>query len=128
MPEVVNIVATNMPAGEQVFTAPDPVPVARVATFELVLREQDKLASGISLTWEFYFSADNGASWQFANGSTWHSYGPSGYTLTNMDGTTTVNPNPKLQVPLVSRAGQLLRCRLDLAQSLRVGVIISVDQ
>jgi len=127
MPEIVNINPTNLTSGEHLYTAPDPVPTASYATFELVLLEADKLASNVSLTWEFYFSSDAGANWQFANGSTWTSYGPGGFLLTNMDGTTTQNPNPRLQIGLVGRAGHLLRCRLLLAQALRVGVIISVD-
>lgn len=70
----------------------------------------DKLAVGETLQLQSFFSSDAGANWGFINGFTWRSYGPAGLTLKNLDGTTLVNPDPTLYVPLNNvTPGMLMR-------------------
>lgn len=81
------------------------------------LTTADKLMTGSTLELEVYFSFNGGATWQFISGypppplggGTWKSYGPSGYTVTDPDGTVHVNPDPTIYVPLNGVTGQLFR-------------------
>ena len=97
----------------------------QTATFQIILDLADKLAVGKTFTWKFYFSTDN-TNWVFANGGGWTSYGPSGLTYKDIDGTTVTNPNPKLTISLTDKAGKFIRGELVLNSSLNAGVTINV--
>lgn len=91
------------PAGKQVSLPPN---TSRVEV-SVGLSLADKLAVGNRLDIAAYFSIDDGSSWSFVNGITWNSYGPDGLTVTNIDGTQLVNPDPKISVPLNGRTGNV---------------------
>ena len=100
----------------------------RFARFQVVLDLADKLAVGKTLSLKFFFSPDGGASWVFANGTSWTSYGPGGLTVTDPDGTVHVNPDPTLVVPLSTKIGQRVRGEFVLGQSTNAGMIIDLAQ
>jgi hypothetical protein len=127
MADVVTIPKGNRQAGTYTFTAPDPIPVGRIAMLTVTLDEADKLAVGKTLTWQFFVLADAGATPVFVNGSTWTSYGPGGLTVTDPDGTVRVNPDPRLTCPIANHTGKLLRGVFVLSAALRAGVVISVE-
>ncbi len=110
------------------YTFPDPggaqVPVPNdvtVATFVVNISLADKLAVGKTFAWEFWFSADNGATWVFHNGGGFTSFGPGGFT----DHLGNVNPDPVLNISVGDKRGQLIRGIIRLPQPIDLGVTIS---
>lgn len=125
--EIVNVAPRVRQPDVYTFDAPNPVPADLVAAhFEILIDTVDKLAVGKSLTVQFFFSQDT-VNYVFANGITWTSYGPGGLTVTDPTGNVTVNPNPRLTIPLISRVGQMFRGVLTLPQQLRIGISIQVS-
>lgn len=124
---VVSVPFALRAAGDHLFTCNVPVPNGlRFARLTILLQDADKLADGKVLSWQFAFSSDGGATWQFENGSTWTSYGPGGLIVTDPDGTVHVNADPTLYCPLDTRAGQLVQATLTLGQDLQAGALIEI--
>ncbi len=124
---VIDIAQANRNAGTYTFAAPQPVPAGRVsAKFEIILDTADKLAGGKTLTLTSFHSADNGATWLPVNSIPWTSYGSGGFTLHDIGGTTTVNPNPRFYCALAPIAGHLLRLEAVLNQALNAGVLVTI--
>lgn len=125
---IIDLNQRNRNAGAYNFDANQPIPDGiRFATFTLPMDLADKLADGITIDLKFSFAPTNGGTYEFANGTTWHSYGPGGFVRHNPDGTTTDNPDPGLQVPLLTRVGQFIRGEVTLSQQLNIGVIVTID-
>ena len=62
-----------------------------------------KAAVGRTITFQGFVSDDNGATWTFAAGSTWQSYGATGYSAAPYGGGAAVhNPDPSLSFPIAS--------------------------
>jgi hypothetical protein len=95
-------------------------------TVAINLNDADKLAVGNSMILRSLFSLNGGTSWLLGNQTTWNSYGPGGFTVTDPDGTVRVNPDPRLQIGLTNRAGQLLRGEIVLPQALPAGATLSL--
>jgi len=117
------------PAGSYVFPNPGGNQVAvptdvSEARFVMNIDLADKLSVGKTLSWEFYFSSDNGQTWQFRNGGGWTSYGPAGFFNAFLN---EWNPDPILLVPVADRRGQLIQGRFVLSQPLNVGVTITTQ-
>lgn len=126
---VVTVASRKRNAGTFTFDATQGVPAGTDrATFQLTVDLADKLATGKTLSWQFFFSADGGVNFTFVNGGTWQSYGPGGLTVIDpITGQTVTNPDPYLVVPLTGRDGQILRGSLTLNQQTTLGCVITVQ-
>jgi hypothetical protein len=125
--DVVTVAVRNRDAGIYAFQAPNPVPADLVqASFTIDIDIDDKLATGKTLAWGFEFSNDNGQNWTLGNQGTWQSYGPGGFTFTDLNGNVIVNPNPEIRLGLATRAGQLFRGTLTLNDAFRLGLVIAI--
>lgn len=126
--DVVTINPRDRNAGSYTFEAPQPIPAGLTqAAFVLTVDLADKLATGKVIAWGFEFSADNGQTWTLGNRGTWQSYGPGGFTFTDLQGNVVTNPDPEIRFGLGSRAGQRMRGTLVLSTDLRTGVVISIS-
>lgn len=125
--EVVNVARQNRGPGTITFDVAQPVPAnIRFATLEILLDTPDKLAVGNWLDIQSFFSPNGFDLYAFANGTHWVSYGPDGLVVTDPDGTVRVNPNPRIQVPLIDRQGQFLRCSTNLGERLNAGALVTI--
>lgn len=125
--DVVTINPANRQAGIYTFEAPQPVPVdVTQAVFTLTVDIADKLAVGKTVAWGFEFSADDGQTWTLGNRGTWQSYGPDGFTFTDLNGNVVTNPDPQIIVGLSARTGHRFRGTLTLSDALRTGVVIAI--
>src|SRR5258707_127896 len=79
----------------------------RVVKLTLGLSTAQKTATGNTMHWQASVSTNGGATFTFVSSEEWTSYGPGGITVTNSDGTTTVNPDPTLFVPLNGLVGAI---------------------
>ena len=125
--EVISIPKALRRADTYAFSALTPIPASlATATFEIPIDDADKLSVGKRLTIKFYFSSDGGITWDFANGTVWNSYGPDGLTVTDPAGNITINPNPKIQIPLSIRIGQRIQGEIRTEQDLSFGIKVAI--
>jgi len=124
---VVNVPQANRNAGTYTFAWNQSIPASyRYATATVVLNTTDKLAVGNRIDVQTGFSPDGVQPFVFANSAGWVSYGPNGLTITNSDGTISVNPDPYVFVPLSTRTGQFIQATIILAQALFAGATIAI--
>ena len=99
---------------------------ANAIEVELTLSDADKLSVGLVIDWGVYVSPDNGATWKFIAGQRWTSYGPGGLTVTDIDGTVRVNPNPRAQIGVVPYRTWHSKGVILPSRNVSLGAIISI--